>query len=132
MRKAKEDKRANEIQEARETENEFLSSIGSEVETEDEENELDVGSDDIEFFYLDSDKVETFEIYKLTRLYQTAADNLDPTLIQMLCKERNREKKKKEKLNLEEVLTELALVHYGVWKENEKTRKRNETKTEGE
>jgi len=51
----------------------------------------------------------------------------------MLCKERNREKKKKkEKLNLEEVLTDLALVHYGVWKENEKTRKRNETKTEGE
>jgi hypothetical protein len=50
----------------------------------------------------------------------------------MLCKERNRRKKKKEKLNLEEVLTDLALVHYGVWKENEKTRKRNETKTEGE
>ena len=131
-RKAKEDRHANEIQEAREAENEFLSSIGSDIEAEDEENELDVGSDDIEFFYLDSDKVETFEIYKLTRLYQTAADNLDPTLIQMLCKERNREKKKKEKLNLEEVLTELALVHYGVWKENEKTRKRNETKTEGE
>ena len=76
--------------------------------------------------------METFEIYKLTRLYQTAADNLDPTLIQMLCKERNKERKKKEKLNLEEVLTDLALVHYGVWKENEKTRKRNETKTEGE
>jgi hypothetical protein len=45
----------------------------------------------------------------------------------MLCKGRNKDRKKKDKLNLEEVLTDLALIHYGVWKENERTRKLKET-----
>jgi hypothetical protein len=84
----------------------------------------------IEFFYLDSDKAETFEVYKLARLYQTAADNLDPTLIQMLCKERNKGRKRKRKLILETVLTDLALIHYGVWRENEKTRKLHDQTSE--
>lgn len=86
-------------------------------------NELDtVGDDGIEFFYLDSDKESVFEIYKITRLYQTAAENLDPTLIHLLARKR--------RLDFESVLTDLALIHYGVWEENEKTRKRENPKTE--
>ncbi len=79
-----------------------------------------------EFFYLDSSKAETFELYKLARLYQTAADNLDPTLIHLLCKTRNKGRKKKDKLIFEEVLTDLSLIHYGVWRENDRTRKLTE------
>jgi hypothetical protein len=99
-----------------------------ELETEtDSEIELDMGDSCVEFFYLDEDKLETFELYKLVRLYQTAADNLDPTLIKMLQKERNKGRKKKDKIGLESLLSDLALIHYGVWNENEKSRKRLES-----
>jgi hypothetical protein len=47
----------------------------------------------------------------------------------MLCKARNKGRKRREKLSIEEVLTDLALIHYGVWKENERTRKLNESQT---
>jgi hypothetical protein len=96
----------------------------------DEETELDIGNSDVEFFYLDADKEEVFDIYKLVRLYQTAADNLDPTLIKMVVDDRNRKRSKKTKLQLEDTLTDLALIHYGVWRENEKTRKLQESITE--
>ena len=103
-----------------EAEQEELALLGAVSVEEKDPNELDTVSDEgIEFFYLDSSKEQVFEIYKLARLYQTAADNLDPTLVQMLCNKRE--------LDLEETLTDLALIHYGVWKENEKARKR-ETK----
>jgi len=125
-RKSKEDRLRIEVESSKKTEEEFLLSIGGEPE---DEPELDIGLSDVEFFYLDSDKAEVFELYKLARLYQTAADNLDPTLIQMLCKTRNKGRKRKEKLSLEEVLTNLALIHYGVWKENERTRKLSEPQT---
>jgi ribosome biogenesis protein Nip4 len=116
-----------EIEETAEREAAFLASIGAESETTDDQNELDIGDSDVEFFYLDSDKAEVFEIYKLVRLYQTAADNLDPTLIKMICKERNRGRGKKKKLDLEDVLTDLALIHYGVWRENDRHQKRTES-----
>lgn len=85
---------------------------------------------EVEFFYLDSDKREAFEIYKLARLYQTAADNLDPTLIQMLWRERNKNRKQSDKLNLEELLTDLALIHYCVWRVYDKTRKLTESQSQ--
>jgi len=74
-------------------------------EETDELEDSEIKASDLEFFFLWDTKEEIFELYKLTKLFLTSTDNLDPSLIKDLCLE--------DKLPFKESLMDLVFIHSG-------------------